>query len=59
MTIQALESQHTLKYGFQTTTGQGDAVFSWDENLTAALPDEARKFEKNMHGKQEAQLPDI
>ena len=31
-------------------TGQGDFVFSWDENLTAAFPKDAQEFEPNMHG---------
>ncbi|NQY07894.1 MAG: hypothetical protein HRT71_00050 [Flavobacteriales bacterium] len=31
-------------------TGQGDFVFSWDKELTAALPKEAIEFEPDMHG---------
>lgn len=31
-------------------TGQGEFVFSFDEELTAALPEEAREFEPGMHG---------
>ena len=31
-------------------TGQGDFIFSWDQELTAALPEEAREFEPGMHG---------
>ena len=31
-------------------TGQGDFVFSWDQELTAAFPEGAREFEINMHG---------
>lgn len=31
-------------------TGQGDFIFSWDQNLTAAFPEEAKKFEPRMHG---------
>ena len=31
-------------------TGQGDFVFSWDEDLTAAFPEEAVEFEPGMHG---------
>jgi hypothetical protein len=31
-------------------TGQGDFVFSWDEALTAAFPEDAREFEAGMHG---------
>lgn len=31
-------------------TGQGDFIFSWDEQLTAAFPDDALEFESAMHG---------
>jgi hypothetical protein len=31
-------------------TGQGAYIFSWDQELTAALPEEAREFEPGMHG---------
>ena len=31
-------------------TGQGDFIFSWDQELTAAFPKDAIKFEKRMHG---------
>jgi hypothetical protein len=31
-------------------TGQGDYVFSWDQELTAAFPREAVEFEPGMHG---------
>jgi len=31
-------------------TGQGDFVFSWDEELTAAFPKDAAEFEPGMHG---------
>jgi hypothetical protein len=31
-------------------TGQGEFIFSWDEELTAALPEEAHEFEPGMHG---------
>jgi hypothetical protein len=31
-------------------TGQGDFIFSWDQELTAALPEEAKSFEPRMHG---------
>jgi len=48
--LASLEAQHASRYGFQTSTGQGDAVFSWEEGLTAALPDECRKVEQDMHG---------
>lgn len=31
-------------------TGQGEFVFSWDEELTAAFPKDAVEFEPGMHG---------
>jgi len=31
-------------------TGQGKFIFSWDKELTAALPKEAHEFEPEMHG---------
>ena len=31
-------------------TGQGEFVFSWDQKLTAAFPEEAIEFEPGMHG---------
>lgn len=31
-------------------TGQGDYIFSWDKELTAAFPEDAREFEPGMHG---------
>jgi hypothetical protein len=31
-------------------TGQGDFIFTWDEGLTSAFPNEAIQFEKKMHG---------
>jgi hypothetical protein len=31
-------------------TGQGNAVFSWDKELTAAFPADARPYEKDLHG---------
>ena len=31
-------------------TGQGEFIFSWDKELTAALPKEAHEFEPGMHG---------
>jgi len=41
-----LEARH----GIQRYSGQGDGVFSWDEALTAAMPVDARAYEKDMHG---------
>lgn len=31
-------------------TGQGEFVFSWDQELTAAFPEDAHAFEPGMHG---------
>ena len=31
-------------------TGQGDYIFSWNKELTAAFPKEAQEFEPKMHG---------
>jgi hypothetical protein len=31
-------------------TGQGEFIFSWDEGLTDAFPEDAREFEAGMHG---------
>ncbi|MCK0148158.1 hypothetical protein MWU78_21100 [Arenibacter sp. F26102] len=31
-------------------TGQGDYIFSWDQELTAAFPEDAHEFEPGMHG---------
>uniref|UniRef100_A0A7S3ESD9 Uncharacterized protein n=1 Tax=Haptolina ericina TaxID=156174 RepID=A0A7S3ESD9_9EUKA len=31
-------------------TGQGDAIFSWDVELTNCFPKDAEPFEKDMHG---------
>ena len=31
-------------------TGQGEFIFSWDQELTAAFPKEAHDFEAGMHG---------
>merc|ERR1719272_670823 len=45
-----LEEDASLRYGAQPTSGQGDAIFSWEEDLTAAMPREARVHEKEMHG---------
>jgi len=46
MLTNTLKAQHDVS----TTTGQGDAVFSWDQGLTAAFPADAREFEKDLHG---------
>lgn len=31
-------------------TGQGEFIFSWDQDLTAAFPEDAQEFEPKMHG---------
>jgi hypothetical protein len=38
------------QFNVSMTSGQGKAVFSWDRALTAAFPDGAKAYEKNMHG---------
>ena len=45
-------AQNFDEYGNKTklVTGQGDFVFSWDEELTAAFPKDAVEFEPDMHG---------
>ncbi len=48
--------EHTHKHFDQITTqaklvtGQGEFVFSWDQDLTAAFPKAAVEFEPGMHG---------
>lgn len=46
------EHAHDTPGGDQArvVTGQGEFVFSWDEELTAAFPEAAAPFEKDMHG---------
>jgi len=46
MLIDTLKIQHDVKQ----TTGQGEAVFSWDKELTDAFPKDAKQFEKDLHG---------
>ena len=36
--------------GAKLVTGQGDFIFSWDQELTAAFPEDAVEFEPDMHG---------
>ena len=38
------------QFDVQTTTGQGDLVFSWEQELTSAFPADAKQFEKDLHG---------
>ena len=40
--VAALSGQLREQFGVSATTGQGDAVFSWDQGLTRAFPDDAR-----------------
>jgi len=48
--------EHTHKHFDQITkqaklvTGQGEFVFSWDQDLTGAFPKDAVEFEPGMHG---------
>ena len=44
-----LEAEAAARYGVSQKTGQGDAVFSWEERLSA-LPAACRPFEQDMHG---------
>ena len=44
--LSVFEAQHAVQH----TTGQGDAVFSWSVELTDAFPEDAKPFEKDMHG---------
>ena len=46
----SLAQQLAAQHDVQQTTGQGDAVFSWDRERTACFPDDAKPFEKEMHG---------
>lgn len=48
--LELLEADIASRYGIEKTTGQADAVFSWDEGLTAAFPDECKPHEVDMHG---------
>ena len=34
----------------QAKSGEGQAVFSWDKELTAAFPPDAKQYERNLHG---------
>lgn len=48
--VDALTQKLQVQFDVSPTTGQGDAVFSWDVELTNAFPSEAKKFEKDLHG---------
>ena len=48
--LERLEADSAARYGVKHTTGQNDAIFCWDEALTAAMPAHARAHEKDMHG---------
>ena len=43
-------SHHRHAHQSKLVTGQGDFVFSWDQELTAAFPEDAAEFEAGMHG---------
>jgi hypothetical protein len=48
------EHNHVQSYSPNTlaklVTGQGEFIFSWDQELTAAFPKKAHDFEPGMHG---------
>jgi hypothetical protein len=44
--VETLAGQLEAQFDVQQTTGQGDAVFSWDIELTKAFPADAKMFEK-------------
>lgn len=44
-----MTSDETSKQA-KLVTGQGEYIFSWDEELTGAFPKEAHEFEPGMHG---------
>ena len=46
---EAASSQSTMDKA-KLVTGQGEFIFSWDKELTAAFPDDAEEFESRMHG---------
>lgn len=48
--VSALTGQLEAQFNVLHTTGQGDAVFSWEQALSACFPEAARPFEKDMHG---------
>lgn len=48
--VEALQEQLKVQHDVRQTTGQGDAVFSWEQTLTKAFPVDAKPFEKDMHG---------
>ena len=41
---------HDHSHAKELTTGQGDMVFVWDKELTAAFPEAAKPHEHKMHG---------
>ena len=43
-------SEQTFTDKAKLVTGQGDFIFSWDQDLTSAFPEEAHEFEPRMHG---------
>ena len=43
-------SLSSLAQDSELVTGQGEMVFTWDKELTAAFPEDGRLFEPKMHG---------
>ena len=48
--VQHSHSNHQVTKRAKLVTGQGEFVFSWDQELTAAFPEDAVEFEPGMHG---------
>lgn len=48
--VAALAGQLEAQFDVQQTTGQGSAIFSWDQDLTNAFPADAKQHEKDLHG---------
>jgi len=49
-TIEVMRAQLKAQFDVKQFTGQGNAVFSWESNLTDAFPSDAKSFERDMHG---------
>ena len=47
---QDFDRQTDIPLQSKLVTGQGEFIFSWDKDLTAAFPEEAHPFEPDMHG---------
>eukprot|EP00039_Didymoeca_costata_P020281 m.340729 g.340729 ORF g.340729 m.340729 type:complete len:435 (-) comp19489_c0_seq1:69-1373(-) len=48
--VQELQEKMKVQFDVAETTGQGDAIFSWDKGLTDCFPSDAKPFERDMHG---------